>query len=272
MSALDAASALFARAPRVLIVGAALHAALALVCAAALFGPAAPVLGLHPAVKPLKFAISIAVFLATLAVLLPRLALDAGALALLATILTAAMGLEMAAIGAQALRGALSHFGARAPLDAAIWTGMVATIVVASLALGVVAWVALTRPIALEDTADPPLVALAVRVGFVVLLLAPLTGFAMGGRGAHAVGGVDGGPGLPLVNWSRAHGDLRVPHFVALHALQLLPLVAWALGRWVPAAGPRRVAFALVAVLTVGLAAGTLAQALAGRPLVADTR
>jgi hypothetical protein len=45
------------------------------------------------------------------------------------------------------------------------------------------------------------------------------------------VGAPDGGPGVPIANWSLAAGDLRAPHFVGIHALQLLPLWAWLLGR-----------------------------------------
>jgi hypothetical protein len=82
------------------------------------------------------------------------------------------------------------------------------------------------------------------------------------------VGVPDGGPGLPFVNWSTEGGDLRVAHAIGLHALQVLPLAAWALGRLriLPEAGETAAIGGLAACL-LALFVLLLRQALAGRPV-----
>lgn len=95
--------------------------------------------------------------------------------------------------------------------------------------------------------------------------------------GAHTVGVADGGPGLPLLGWSTVAGDLRIPHFVGMHALQVLPLAALlleALGRRMPALARPLARRGILRVL-VGLYLGVLAlvtgQAIAGQSIAAPS-
>jgi hypothetical protein len=90
--------------------------------------------------------------------------------------------------------------------------------------------------------------------------------------GAHAVGVADGGPGLPIVGWSVVGGDLRVAHFVGLHALQALPLVAWLVGKYAPSWVSMRRRVTLVQIAGFGYLGVTLLlawQALRGQSLIA---
>ncbi|MCU0676227.1 MAG: hypothetical protein MUE69_25980 [Myxococcota bacterium] len=285
---------------RWLLAGAVTHALVALFAGLALVVfPAAPG-ELHHAIKPLKFGISIAIFLGTWAILLPHLDLGPRLRLVAAILLVGTMVVESACIVVQALRGRGSHFNSATALDAGLWNVMVAAIVLTTATLVVLALVATVRPLgegtffagSARSAADfspvsagsaadfspvsagsaadfSPTLRFAWRAALWILLLVAVSGFGMGGRLQHSVGGVDGGAGLPLLGWSRLHGDLRVPHFVALHVFQALPLAAWCVDRVFASSLVR---FALVGAFTLvaaAVAVGTLRQALAGRPWIA---
>ena len=87
-----------------------------------------------------------------------------------------------------------------------------------------------------------------------------------GVAGAPTVGSQDGGPGIPLFGWSTVAGDLRVPHFVGLHALQLIPLAVFFLRT--------KISVSVVDFIGVGylIVVGLLtAQALAGQSIAAPS-
>jgi hypothetical protein len=95
-------------------------------------------------------------------------------------------------------------------------------------------------------------------------ILGIATGGLVSSNQSHAVGGPMEGSGLPLFGWSYEVGDLRVAHFLAIHAEQLLPLAAVALLRFWPRGAGRGVI--LVATTYVALVAAALLQAFVGLP------
>jgi hypothetical protein len=101
-------------------------------------------------------------------------------------------------------------------------------------------------------------------ISFVGTLVA--AGF-LSAYGGHWVGGQPtDADGLLLMGWSRNGGDLRVAHFFALHAQQLIA----AIGLGLVAAGFRRAktAVLLASAAYVALIAFTFVQALQGRPFL----
>lgn len=198
--------------------------------------------------KPAKFAASTGVYSLTLPWVLAVLT-DWPRLRQLASRITAGvMVLEVGIICVQAWRGTTSHFNVSTPLDAALFG-----IMGAAIAAQTVAATAVTVALFRQRFADVVL-ATALRAGMLIAVLGAAVGGLMTSpthaqltqaietghmerSGGHTVGAPDGGPGLPGVGWSRTHGDLRAPHFIGLHAVQVLPLLAVWLRR--KAATPR---------------------------------
>lgn len=229
--------------------------------------------------KPFKFAISTAVYSLTLAWIFtwladwPRLRRVVGWTTAIVFVL------EVALIDVQAWRGTTSHFNASTPLDRALFIVMGTAILVQTFVSVAVA-VALWR----QRFTDRPL-GWALRFGMVLTIAGAMTGPLMtrptgaqlanarAGRpmttiGAHSVGGIDGGPGVPVTGWSREHGDVRVPHFIGLHAIQVMALIAVGLRRWRRPEGVRVRAVAAAAGSYASLFLLLLWMALRGRSVV----
>jgi hypothetical protein len=232
--------------------------------------------------KPAKFAASIGLYSLTLAWVFQYLPGHTRLRRRVGWISAGTFGVELAIICLQAARGQLSHFNTGTLLDGTLFSIMGVGIVVQTLASVGVA-VALWR----QNFAERAL-GWALRLGLGIAILGASLGGVMTRPtpeqldamrlrppsvvGAHTVGAADGGPGLPGTGWSREHGDLRVPHFIGLHALQALPLLALALrrGRWSEQQRSRLVLAA--AASYVGLVALLFWQALRGQALLAPDR
>jgi hypothetical protein len=183
------------------------------------------VMGVNSWLKPIKFAISITIYVWTVAWLLEYLRPSAWKRIVSWGISISALS-EIVCIAAQAARGTTSHYNVNAPLDAAIFTFMGIMIAFNTVLVVVLLILFFTRK---REIARPYL--WGIRSGLAIFLAASAIGGVMIAYGSHSVGVNDGGPGLPFVNWSTTGGDLRVAHFLGLHALQLLPIVAFLISR-----------------------------------------
>ncbi len=263
---------------RPLLISAAVMAALAVVVAVLLVVDPRELTGMPLWAKPLKFAISTAIYCFTLAWLISLLTTAKRIGWIAGTVAAAGIVLEMVIIVGFAAVADTSHFNVSTPLHTTLWAVMAAgitTVWVMTLVVGI----ALFRS-RLGDRAR----SVAIRAGVVIGLVGMALAFLMTGptaqqlddfqgiAGAHTVGLADGGPGLPILGWSTESGDLRIPHFIGMHALQALPLVVIALEllarRWPRLDAVRRLRLVWIAT---GAYAAVLAlvtvQALAGESI-----
>ncbi|WP_329877194.1 hypothetical protein [Streptomyces sp. SP18CS02] len=196
--------------------------------------------------KPLHFAFSLAVYGATLAWLIPKIRRFPKTAWWAGTMIAISSLAEALIISIQAWRGTYSHFNMTTPVNTAFMHSMTVAVIVLWTSNFVAA------VLVLRDRSLTPPLRWGVRIGLALAVIGMALGMLMNTPtpdqqqamdaglptlvGAHNVGVEDGGPGMPLTNWSTEGGDLRIPHFVGIHALQVLPLAALAVG----VAGRRR--------------------------------
>jgi hypothetical protein len=196
--------------------------------------------------KPAKFAFSVMIAAWSFAFCIASTRIWRLFTRALDVVLAVGFVLEIALIDMQAARGTTSHFNLSTRFDAIVFAVMGVSIACIWLAM-----LALTIVLFRQRFASPAW-GWSLRLGMVMALIGTGSGALMTvpnsrqladahatGRmpiaGGHTVGAADGDPGLPVTGWSADHGDLRVAHFVGMHGLQVLPLLAWWIGRRRPA-------------------------------------
>jgi hypothetical protein len=246
------------------------------------------ILGTPTWIKAFKFSVSTLLYGATL---LWAITLVEGRARRIANIAANALGwilvLELVLLVVQGARAEPMHYNISTPLNATLWSIMgigIFTMLGCFIILSINVW---------RGINTTPVLAWAVRLGMIVTALGLLQGNLMPGPtpaqlealqagqqlaliGAHTVGSSsltpDNGPGLPLVGWSTVKGDLRIGHFIGIHALQLIPLLGIFLAgrreRWLLEG--HRIGLLLIASGSyLGLVALVTWQALRGQSIIA---
>ncbi len=220
------------------------------------------ILGIERWIKPIKFFISTAIFVWTIALFLSFLKDYRKSAFVISWGIVLIFLIEMSAVVLQAARGTTSHFNVKEPFDGVLFAVMGLFIVGNTLLTVYLLLLYFKAEIDL-----PKSIVWGMRLGLILFLAASFEGGYMSAQMAHSVGVADGGSGLPLVNWSTKGGDLRVAHFIGLHALQIVPFFAYTLEKYrikSPTAWTFIFAAFYFAVFTL-----LFIQALKGQPLFA---
>ena len=206
--------------------------------------------------KPLKFALSTSILTWSLAWYtgyLPK----SGDITVVNWVLVVTLGFEVLYIALQASKGQASHYNRSSPFYSMMFSLMALAATIATFAAAYIG----IKFFTFNKIDLPDYYLWGLRFGFILFTIFSLQGFVMGSRLAHTVGSTDGSRGLPFLNWSLTHGDLRIAHFIGMHALQILPLLAWGVLKSVKLV-------ILTFILYMLLALFLLIQALAGNPIV----
>jgi hypothetical protein len=288
----SAKAAMGARPHRPLLGTVAAMAALVLLSLAAMLVDDRELLGESVWLKPMKFGIAFFLYSLTLAWLLSLPHKGSRATWWLGTVFAVTGFIDVGFIVLQAARGTFSHFNTEDdPVNS------IGQVVFASGVPGLfLANLLIVLILAWQRLVDRP-TARAIHAGLALAVVGMALGYLMGFTGKQLVrdsaGRIvelaaghtvvadpddlaprDAMGGMPITHWSTVGGDLRVPHFVGLHGIQVLLVVAVTLTwlapryRWLR---PERARAAVVGVLAAGYA-GLLAlvfwQAMRAQSLV----
>jgi hypothetical protein len=167
------------------------------------------------------------------------------------------LGFEVVYIAIQAGKGQLSHYNMSTGFYSAMFSLMA---LAATLVTLYTAYVGLFFFINSFPNL-PKYYLWAIRLGIIIFVIFSFEGFAMGSRLSHSVGALNDNSNWFILGWSKTVGDLRVSHFIGMHALQILPLLSYYCLKNTKLTIGLSILYGLLAFLT-------LIQALQGKPLI----
>jgi len=229
--------------------------AVAIVCLVLMQFEETQILGVNKWLKPFKFYASVGIMVLTMGWLLHYLN-NVKKIKLYSWLIVISMLFENGLIITQAIRNTTSHFNITSPINGIIFNLMGIFIIVFTVTLILICLSFFKQ----NQFSIPTAYVWGIRLGMLFFLFFSLEGGMMLGLLKHTVGGPDGGPGLPLVNWSKQYGDLRIAHFVGIHSLQVLPLF----GNYIAKTKIQTIIFSVFYFLIV---AALFFQAMKGIPL-----
>jgi len=206
--------------------------------------------------KPTKFALSIGIFCWSIGWFMSYLPQDFLVVAINWTIVLS-LGFEIVYIAIQAARGEMSHFNVSNSLYSSLYSLM-------AIAATLVAFTTLVLAIRFFQMPLPSLPEYyiwAIRLSLILFFIFSMEGYVMGANLSHTIGGEGASKVLPFLNWSRQYGDPRVAHFVGMHGLQIIPILAYYVLK------DTKLTIALATVYLF-IALYVLVQALYGKPLI----
>ena len=165
-------------------------------------------------------------------------------------------GFELAYIIFQASKGQLSHFNFDTRLYAILYSLMGLAAVVVSLYTAYIGFLFFTQ--SFPDL--PRHYIWAIRLGILIFVVFSFEGALMSSQMSHSIGAINDNSNWWIIGWSKTVGDLRVSHFIGMHALQLLPFLSFYIFKDTKAT-------IIISLLYAALATTTLVQALDGKPI-----
>lgn len=220
------------------------------------------VLGINPWIKPIKFCLSVGVYLFTIAWFLEYIKSHKRIKRLISYVTGISMILEILIVIFQAMRAVKSHFNEDTTFDQILF-GIMGLLIGLSTIMIVIYFLTLFFG---KSTISGPY-RLSILLSIILFLVASGVGGIMISNGAHTVGAADGGDGIFFFNWSTEYGDLRIAHFIGMHAIQIIPMSCYFLLSKIKNTLLVNILLALMTMLYGFLISSMYLQAQSGQPL-----